>query len=77
MPMQSREEIDARLTHLAQPMSEIVALDDSAQIDAFDPIAEGIRADTQGTDREHVWSRLQCLLRDSGLIPGDDEPCNG
>ncbi len=77
MPMQSREEIDARLTLLGQHMSEIVALDDALQIDAFERSAAGIRADTQETDREHVWSRLQCLLRDNGLIPGDDEPCSG
>ena len=27
-------------------------------------------------DREHAWNRFRRILRDAGLIPGEDERCS-
>ena len=44
--------------------------------DAFAGVADGILEATPAEHDDHVWSRLQCIQRDAGLIPGDDEPCS-
>ncbi len=45
-------------------------------LEAFAAEADPIRDAAGPADAEHVNSRLQCILRDAGLIPGDDEPCS-
>jgi hypothetical protein len=44
-------------------------------MEAFAGNADEIMEAAAPEDRTHVWNRLQCILRDAGLIPGDDEPC--
>ncbi|GAB3305588.1 hypothetical protein [Luteimonas notoginsengisoli] len=73
---QSRAELDARIDALAVETQRLANEDpDSDLIGAFAGVAEEIEADAGDDDHAHVWTRLQCILRDNGLIPGDDEPC--
>ncbi|MBB1472394.1 hypothetical protein H5368_05070 [Luteimonas sp. MC1782] len=72
---QSLEKLDARIAALREQMTEILTFDEKDQMDAFAGIADEILEDAGIEHREHVWTALQCLLRDAGLIPGDDEPC--
>lgn len=75
MPL-PRETLDARLDELAAAMPKLLAdTDEASHMDAFAGIADEIREAAGPDDRKHVWSRLQCILRDNALIPGDDEPC--
>lgn len=69
------DELSGRLEALRAQMPEIMALDEKDQMDAFAGIADGILEDAADESRDRVWSQLQCLLRDAGLVPGDDEPC--
>jgi hypothetical protein len=74
---QSRDQLDARIDALAKEMERLTTEQpDSDLIGAFAGIAEEIEEDAGPEDSGHVWSRLQCILRDNGLIPGDDEPCD-
>jgi hypothetical protein len=45
-------------------------------MEAFAGEADPIRDEAAAEDLPHVDSRLQCMLRDAGLVPGDDEPCS-
>jgi hypothetical protein len=77
MATKSRAELDAELTQLEQWMPTMLAeTDETSQMVAFAGRAELIEEATAPIDREHVWNRLQCMLRDAGLVPGDDEPCS-
>lgn len=68
-------ELEARVASLRSHMPEILAMDEADQMEAFAGVADQILEDA-GKHREHIWSELQCILRDAGLIPGDDEPCD-
>lgn len=71
---QTREQLDQRVETLRQHMPEILAMEEKDQMEAFAGIADEI-LDAAGPEHDHVWSQLQCILRDAGLVPGDDEPC--
>lgn len=68
-------ELEARVASLRSHMPAILAMDEADQMEAFAGVADQILEDA-GEHREHIWSELQCILRDAGLIPGDDEPCD-
>ncbi|MGH8075614.1 MAG: hypothetical protein ACREO4_16310 [Lysobacter sp.] len=73
---QSRAELDVRIDALAAETQRLANEEpESDLIGAFAGVAEEIEADAGDDDRAHVWTRLQCILRDNGLIPGDEEPC--
>lgn len=76
MAKQTRDELDGRIAELRAGMPEILSLHECDQMEAFAGIADEICGDAGDADREHVWSQLQCILRDAGLIPGDEEPCS-
>lgn len=76
--MKNRQELDKLVAMMADEYA--------ARADTADPeelarcmaeIETSILAQATPGDVPHVWSRLQCVLRDAGLIPGDDEPCSG
>lgn len=74
--MKTRAELDAELDALEAGLPALLAEtrpDD--QLEAFAGVADEIREQAGPEDEAHVWSRLQCMLRDAGLIPGDEEPC--
>lgn len=72
----TREELDEQLDELAACVPQMMAeTEESSHSDAFAGIADELLERTSAEDRPHVWSRLQCILRDNGLIPGDEEPC--
>lgn len=74
---QTRQQLDARIDALAADTQRLATEDpDGDLIGAFAGVAEEIEADAGPDDTAHVWSRLQCILRDNGLIPGDEEPCD-
>ncbi|MEN1941001.1 hypothetical protein WCE39_07900 [Luteimonas sp. MJ174] len=71
----TRAELDTRIADLRAQMTEILAMEEKDQMDAFAGVADEVLEDARLEDQEHVWSQLQCILRDTGLVPGDDEPC--
>jgi hypothetical protein len=75
--MKTRAELDAALDKLQADLPGMMAAYDEATImDAFAGVMEDIEAETAPADTEHLFSRTQCMLRDAGLIPADDEPCS-
>lgn len=44
---------------------------------AFNREADGIRDDLEGDDLTYAQGRIDCMLKNAGLIPGEDEgsPC--
>lgn len=71
-----RNALDAKLDALARDLPGILKdTEEFAKIDAFAGIADEIYEAAGPEDQAHVWSRLQCIQRDNGLIPGDEEPC--
>ena len=69
-------ETDAALDELAAELPRIMS--DSGEVYLMDEVmglADVIEERAASEDRSHVRSRVQCILRDAGLIPGDDEPC--
>lgn len=75
--MKTRAELDAELDALEAGLPALLAeTQPEDQMEAFAGIADEIREQASIEDADHVWGRLQCMLRDAGLIPGDDEPCS-
>ena len=73
----TREQLDERLDDLADYVPKMMAeTDEASHADAFAGIADELLEQTTSEDRAHVWTRLQCILRDNGMIPGDDLPCD-
>ncbi len=73
---QTRDQLDARIARLRERIPEVLAAAEKDQMDAFAGIADEILEDASDADREHAWSQIQCILREAGLIPGDEEPCD-
>ena len=72
----TRAELDAQLESLKAALPALLeSVSEDCQLDAFASLADDISGQAGSADAEHVWSRVQCILRDAGLIPGDDEPC--
>lgn len=75
--MKTRAELDKLVESMA---AEYVAKADTAEPEqlarSLAELQDSIQAQATPEDVPHVWSRLQCVLRDAGLIPGDDEPCS-
>ncbi len=74
----TRSELDAKVADLAEHMRRRIAEEPDSPhlIDEFAGIADGILEAASTEDHGHVWSQLQCILREHGLVPGDDEPCS-
>jgi hypothetical protein len=73
----TRPELDAALDQLQADLPAMIEQNDEASImDAFANAMEAIESATAPADTEHLFSRTQCMLRDAGLIPADDEPCS-
>lgn len=73
----SLQELDQELDQLAESLKAHLAdVDEQHHADAFAGVADGILEATPPEHHDYVWSRLQCIQRDAGLIPGDDEPCS-
>ncbi|WP_313222280.1 hypothetical protein [Pseudoxanthomonas mexicana] len=69
------QELDDALNGLQQSIKTVLSrCDPEHHSDAFAGLADAIMDDTPPNHHDHVWSRLQCIQRDAGLIPGDDEP---
>ena len=75
MTVQTREQLDERIAALRAEIPDILAGEEKDQMESFACHADEILAAAGDADHDHVWSALQCVLRDAGLIPGDDEPC--
>jgi hypothetical protein len=71
-----RTELDARLDTLAANVAQMFEGSSEPLRDAIDRAGNEILRDAHPNDMGHVWSRLQCIQRDAGLIPGDEQPCN-
>lgn len=71
----SRTELDAKLDALATWVATMLAeTEEHCQMDAFAGHADEIEARTAHDDHDHYWSRVQCILRENAMVPGDDEP---
>lgn len=74
----TRVELDAELAKFERHVIQMV--DECPECDLMDAIAgeaEVIEDAAAPAELAHVHSRIQCILRDAGLIPGDEEPCSG
>jgi len=70
-------ELDMALDELAGSLpGQLADVRPDDHSDAFAGLADGILEATPPEHHDHVWGRLQCIQRDAGLIPGDDEPCS-
>lgn len=75
--MKPRAELDAALDALERALPAMLeGTRPEDWMEAFAGQAEPIRDAAGPDDLPHVNNRLQCILRDAGLIPGDDEPCS-
>lgn len=73
----TRAELDAALDALEKALPAMLEQTVPEDwMEAFAGEAEPIREAAGPEDLAHVSNRLQCILRDAGLIPGDDEPCS-
>lgn len=73
----SHDELTQALDKLASGLEEMVRdYPDSDLMDAFAGQAEVIEARAADEDLPFFRTRVQCMLRDAGLIPGDEEPCD-
>lgn len=72
----TREELDARLDTLAANVAQMAEGSTEPLADAIDRAGADLLDEAHPGDIAHVWSRLQCIQRDAGLIPGDEEPCD-
>lgn len=72
----TRADLDVALAELALWVPKMISeTDEASQMDAFAGHVEALEERVAPEDQEHYWSRTQCILRDNGLVPGDDEPC--
>ncbi|WP_394005082.1 hypothetical protein ACF3M1_08230 [Luteimonas sp. WGS1318] len=77
MPKLSRIELDNELNSLGAWVPAMLAeTDEHCHMDTFAGHADEIEARTAHEDQDHYWSRLQCILRDKGMVPRADEPCS-
>ena len=73
----TRAQLDADLARLEAMLPRLIEDTRSEDVlEVFAGEAEPIRDRAGQDDAAHVNNRLQCMLRDAGLIPGDDEPCS-
>ena len=76
MGKHTRSELDALVDDLGQQLPDLIDSGRPDLMEAFSDRSNAILALADPADRDQVWSKLQCLLRDAGLIPGDGEPCS-
>ena len=77
MDKHTRSELVACLDDLKKRLIEMIDVyPESDLMDAFAGEAEMIEARTAPDDLNFFHDSVQCMLRDAGLIPGDDEPCS-
>jgi hypothetical protein len=73
-----RPDLDAALDALEQRLPGILENTRPEDwLEAFAGEADPIRDAAGPDDLAHVDDRLQCILRNAGVIPGDEEPCSG
>lgn len=73
----TRADLDVALAELALWVPRMITeTDEASQMDAFAGHVEGLEHLVADEDHDHFWSLKQCILRDNGLVPGDDEPCD-
>lgn len=74
----TRADLDRELAELRSWVpTMLVGTDEASQMDAFAGRADEIESRTSPDDHEHFWSTVQGILRDYGLVSGDDEHCDG
>ncbi len=73
----TRADLDAALEDLERRLPAMLeGTRPEDWLEAFAGEADPIRDAAGPEDLVHVDNRLQCILRDAGLVPGDDEPCS-
>lgn len=73
--MKNRAELDADLDSLEASMPMMMeATQATDQMEEFSSLAQAIQDAAGPDDKQHVWTRLQSILRENQLIPGEDEP---
>lgn len=76
MDRMTHEQAAKALDDLEDRLPRMIQEHDGSHL--MDPVAgeaEVIEFQFNYDERIFFRNRLQCMLRDAGLIPGDDEPC--
>jgi hypothetical protein len=78
MPYLDRATLDRQLDELQAHLPQLIAETDPDHLmDAFAGIADEILEYASEEDCQHVDARVNCMLHEAGLVPGDDEePCD-
>lgn len=72
----TRRELDVMLQDLQERLPGLLAATrPECWLEAFTGVAKPVRDASGPQERHYVEARLNCILRDAGLVPGDDEPC--
>ena len=70
------QHIEQQLEQFAKSIADNDAgASEGAGITDFAAAAQAILESVPSEHKAMVWGRLQCIQRDAGLIPGDDESC--
>jgi hypothetical protein len=78
MPYLDRATLDRQLDELQAQLPQLIAETEPEHLmDAFAGIADEILERASPEDCRHVDARINCMLHEAGLVPGDDgEPCD-
>lgn len=73
-----RATLDRQLDELQAQLPQLIAGTEPEHVmDAFAGIADEILERASAEDCRHVDARINCMLHEAGLVPGDDEePCD-
>lgn len=75
--MKTRDDLDKLVSALAAEYAQRADVGSAEDmVRSLAELQESIQAQASPEDAAHVWGRLQCVLRDAGMIPGDDQPCD-
>ena len=78
MPTLDRATLDHQLDELEASLPALIAETRAEDVmEAFAGIADEILERASPEDCRHVDGRINCILHQAGLVPGDeDEPCD-
>lgn len=75
--MKTRPELGSAIDDLAARTPRLLAeTPANDQMSDFAGLAKHIEESSASESRTHAWSRLKCIVREHGLVPGNEVPCS-